>query len=302
MTRSQSRGGVTLFQLIIVLAILALLLALFLPATAQLRLMAARSQSQNNLKQLGLAMHNYYDVNGSFPAGRNKEQFSPHAFILPYIEQANLFQRLDFKKAATDEANAVVRKTRIKVFLSPMDGAMPMTESGPTNYLFSAGSLAPLADNDGMFFTESKITFNSVTDGTSNTIMTGETLRGDGGVRAMTVARQHVALKADALKGIKPDAGVADWKADKNIAADRGGSWLEGRFLQTTFTATRAFNDEKPDVDCGGIGGLSALRSPLKVVNVGMMDGSVRSLKVGLDLKVWKAACTRAGGEVTNLE
>ena len=63
------------------------------------------------------------------------------------------------------------------------------------------------------------------------------------------------------MKGIKDDTGVKDLENDKNIAADRCASWMDGRFLQGTFTGTRTINDDKPDVNCGGIGGLSALRS-----------------------------------------
>ena len=94
--------------------------------------------------------------------------------------------------------------------------------------------------------------------------------------------RQYVAFKKDALKDLKEDSGVADWKADKMIAADRCASWMDGRFLQGTFTGTRVANDEKPDVNCEGIGGLSGLRSLTETLSVGMADGSVRVDHKGL--------------------
>jgi len=298
MTHSRLRRGVTLFQLLVVIAILALLLALLLPATVQIRMAAARQQSQNNIKQLALALHNYESAYAAFPPGANKEGYSTHALILPFIEQENVFRLIDFKKPPTDKANAEIRKTRIKVFVSPLDNVMAMTETGPTNYLFCAGSMPALANNDGILFAESKMRIADITDGTSNTILAGETLRGDGGVKATTVARQHVALKADALKGIKPEAGVADWKDDKNIAADRGAAWMDGKFLQALFTATRAMNDEKPDVDCGGVGGMSGLRTAINGTNVGLCDGSVRFFSTETKFKTWQALATRNGGEV----
>jgi len=301
MTRSMRRG-VTLFQLLIVIAILALLVALFLPATVQIRIAAARAQSQNNIKQLGLSIHIYHDANQFLPPGSDKQGFSTFAQVLPFLEQDQVFKLIDFTKPPTDEANAKARNVRIRTFISPLDNVMPMNESGPTNYLFAAGSKAALKDNDGLFTTATKLRFADVTDGLSNTVMVGETLRGDGGVKASTVARQHVRLKADALNGIKPEAGVAQWKDDKDIAADRGAACLEGRMLQTLFTATRPINDDKPDVDCGGAGGLSALRTPIDVVNVGLMDGSVRSVRKTIDFKVWQAANTRAGGEPITLD
>ena len=132
---------------------------------------------------------------------------------------------------------------------------------GATNYLFNAGSKPDLEDNDGDFLSRTpRSNSPDITDGTSNTLFTGETLKGDGGTKAMDVRRQYVLLKKDALKGIKDDAGVEDFKDDKNIAGDRCASWMDGRFLQGTFTGTREFNDDRPDVSCGGEGGLSGLR------------------------------------------
>src|SRR5262249_13155012 len=164
--------------------------------------------------------------------------------------------------------------------------------------LSNAGSKYDLEKNDGLFFFDSKLKFSDVLDGTSNTLFAAETLRGDGGVRAMDVKRQHVRLKKADLKGLDADSGVKDWKADKSIAADRRTRWTDGRFLQGTFTATRKVNDAKPDVDCDGAGGLSGMRAMQPGVNVGMADGSVRFISASISFETWKAACTRAGGEV----
>jgi hypothetical protein len=73
---------------------------------------------------------------------------------------------------------------------------------------------------------------------------------------------------------------------------------MDGRFLQGTFTATRTLNDPKPDVNCGGLGGLSGLRSLSDGVSVGMCDGSVRYVNKKISLEVWQALATRNGGEV----
>src|SRR5205807_2408983 len=148
-------------------------------------------------------------------------------------EQDQLFKSIDMTKAMDDPANAAARSTIVKVFLSPLDPqARPNKDFGPTNYLFSAGSKASLKDNDGIFYQESKTKFTDIADGTSNTIMIGESLKGDGGTKATDVKRQYVKLKADALKDLKDDAGEQDFKDDKNIAGDRCASWMDGRFLQ----------------------------------------------------------------------
>src|SRR5262249_29010847 len=144
----------------------------------------------------------------------------------------------------------------------------------PTNYLFSAGTKFSLDKNNGVFFKDSALKITNITDGTSNTIMIGETLIGDGGKEAKTVQRQHVKLDVMALNTLNDDSGVKEFAGNKNIAGDRGHSWIEGKFLYGTFTGTRKINDGRPDVDCGGTGGLSALRSVHKGVNVAMCDGS----------------------------
>ncbi len=296
----RSRSGFTLFQLLVLLALLLILFALLLPALAAARRAAARAASQNNLKQIALGTINYADANNRLPPGVDKNAFSAAAHILPYIEQDNVFRKIDFTKSVDDPANAEMRRVVIKTFLNPSDPVRMVTpDYGATNYLFNAGTRASLKDNDGVFFENSALRFPaSIPDGTSNTVLAGETLKGDGGVRARDVRRQHVRLKKDALKGLKDDAGVQDFKDDKHIASDRCASWMDGRFLQGTFNGGRRINDERPDVDCGGAGGLSGLRGLQDGVNVGLCDGSVRYVTQRVSLATWRAALTRAGGEV----
>ncbi len=268
-----------------------------MPGIAKMRMAAARAQGQNNLKQIGLAAHNYYSANNAFPSGCDAQNFSAAVHLLPYLEQGNIYKLIDLKKSVDDEANANARKVVIKTFLNPMDPVMKVNDDyGPTNYLFNAGSKADLADNDGIFYRDSKITFADITDGTSNTLFTGETLKGDGGMKAVDVRRQYVLLKKGALKGIKEEAGVQDFKDDKNIAGDRCASWIDGRFLQGTFTGTLGLNDPRPDVSCGGDGGLSGLRGPAEGVNVGFADGHVRFINQSVKPTIWKLLTSRNDG------
>jgi len=297
--KTRNRRAFTLFQLLLILALLAILFALLLPAIAKARIAAARAQSQNNLRQIAIASHGYHDTNQTFPPGNDGNNFSAAAYLLPYIEQQNVYQMIDFKKPMDDKANAAARKVVIPTFLNPLDKVRSVSDDyGATNYLFCAGSKPPLADNDGVFYQDSKVKITDVLDGTSNTLLAVETLKGDGGVKAMDVRRQHVLLKKEDLKGIKEEAGVKEWEKDKNIAADRCASWMDGRFLQGTFTATRTRNDDKPDVNCGGAGGLSGIRSMQDAAVIGMCDGSVRNITRDVKLEVWKAVASRNGGEV----
>jgi hypothetical protein len=293
------RSGFTLFQLLLVLVLLLLLFALLMPLIAKAQQEAARVRKLNNLRQLALGCHNYHDTFGLLPPGNDDKNYSAAAKLLPFVEQDNLYKTIDMTKAMDDPANAAARSTLVKVFMSPLDPQeRPNKDFGPTNYVFSAGSKPSLKDNDGIFYQDSKTKFTDITDGTSNTLMIGETLKGDGGTKAKDVKRQHVKLKADALKDLKDDAGEQDFKDDKNIAGDRCASWMDGRFLQGTFTGTRQPNDARPDVDCGGAGGLSALRSLHDTVGVAMGDGSARMVKKTVSKETWKALVTRNGGEV----
>jgi type II secretory pathway pseudopilin PulG len=289
--RKPIRRGFTLFQLLVVIAILAILLGLLLPAVQKVREAAARTQSMNNLKQIALATINYADTyQGNLPAGVDDNNFSAASKFLPFIEQNNLHKLIDFKKSIDDEANAKARQAVIKTFLSPFDAvATVKPEWGPTNYLV----------NDQTIFLNSKTKYPaSITDGTSNTIMAGETLKGDGSTKATDVKRQYVLLKKEDLKGVGPDSGVKYFKDNKNIAGDRCASWMDGRFLQGLFNSRLRPNDERPDVSCGGLSGVSALRSYENYVLVSLYDGSVRTVSTKISHATWKAAMTPNAGDI----
>jgi hypothetical protein len=284
------RPGLTLFQLLVALAVLAILLGLLLPAVQKVRQAAARVQSVGNLKQIGLACHFYQDVHGKLPPGVDGNHFSAAARLLPYMEQDNLFKRIDFNKACDGKANTAIAGTLVKVFVSPRDPIQRVrADAGPTNYLF----------NHNAFFLNSKTSMiTNFPDGLSNTIFIGETLKGDGQKKGVDVGRQYVLLKKGDLKGLKDDAGVKPFKADKDIAGDRCDRWIDGRFLKGTFNGRLHPNDPRPDVSCGGVGGVSTLRSLDRIVLVGMGDGSVHSVSTAISEKTWRAAMTPAGNEV----
>ena len=203
--------GFTLIELLVVIAIIGVLVGLLLPAVQAAREAARRSQCQNNLKQLGLGLHNYHDTNRCFPMGANVRTFSWGSLValLPYVEQRAAFQSVDFKapdcclwtKQTQTAGKTEPASIRIPVYTCPSDPhAGQSLLSGPTgplpgsadcgrlypgNYLGVSGdtgigfpacfsNIAATTNGTGMMFTRSSTRLDHVKDGTSQTLFYGE--------------------------------------------------------------------------------------------------------------------------------
>lgn len=285
------RRGFSQVDLLIVLLILSVLVGVMFAAIQRAKGSAQRIHSTNNLRNLAIAMFNYENAAGKLPPGRDANGFSAFAYFVDELELLNAAQGLDLEKPLADKANTAARKFQAKLFLSPRDSLPPTGEYGVTNYFLCAGPNPGLKDNTGVFCQDKQWTIADISNnnGTSMTVMMGESLRGDPRAKPPTVQRQHVALKKDALKDLKDESGVADFKAGKELAGNRGACWLDGNFLQATFTGTRVPNDPRPDIDCEGAGGLSALRSLDGLTPLLFVDGHVSTVTKKMDIKVWKA-------------
>jgi prepilin-type processing-associated H-X9-DG protein len=169
------------------LATVGVVVALLLPAIQQARGAARRSVSINNLKQMGLALHNYHDVHRSFPQGTHpnedlkpEKRLSWQANILPYLDQAPLYQQIDFDEAWDSDANKGLMNTKLQVFQNPGTKVEKEPKHGTTHYVGIAGigknaASLPITDkNAGVFGYNRKTGLRDITDGSSNTLMVSE--------------------------------------------------------------------------------------------------------------------------------
>ena len=192
--------GFTLIELLVVIAIIAILIALLLPAVQQAREAARRTQCRNNLKQLGLALHNYHDVYNTFPPnGANAPSEGPScggrfnqswltwsgmAMLLPYLEQANIYNQINFSNQwncnADYPANYAAARARIPAITCPSDPGSSIrytADMSPTSYGFSAGTNSDWSQstvNSGFATLWKGASIRDITDGTSNTIAMSE--------------------------------------------------------------------------------------------------------------------------------
>ena len=195
----------TLIELLVVIAIIAVLIGLLLPAVQKVRESAARMQSLNNLKQIGLAVHNYESAEGRFPAANYSSTgsgvfatlYSAYTDILPYVEQDAIARRWQKNLSSSDTtdpdgdgwSNATLATQKIKIFIAPaMPEPTPDPGTGWCSYGFSAGnrnwvsgsltgtSPSQYTPYDGVIVprVDGVVTMTGISDGTSNTIMAGE--------------------------------------------------------------------------------------------------------------------------------
>lgn len=189
-SQSQRRSAFTLIELLLVVAIIAILVALLLPAVQQAREAARRTQCKNNLGQLGIAMHNYNATFSCLPPGcvnltgpiQNTEEgyhFSWAVQLLPMAEQRNLFEGIDFDSSVYAASNMSLRLTAIPMFVCPSD-ATPSWGAGNSiarsSYAACTGGAdVPVDDrNTGLFFRNSSVAWHHIRDGASNTFLAGE--------------------------------------------------------------------------------------------------------------------------------
>ena len=185
------KRGFTLIELLVVIAIIAVLVALLLPAVQQSREAARRTRCKNNLKQIGLAMHNYHSSNRAFPPSycltlpaTGGSSWSIHGRLMPFMDQSNLYNQIDLQVGWSDLP--VISGVRVPVYACSSDPKSDQLRTQPNrpslypnNYGFNFGSwfvFDPVTGRggDGITYPNSKITIAQVSDGTSQTLLASE--------------------------------------------------------------------------------------------------------------------------------
>jgi len=319
------RRGFTLVELLVVIAIIGILVALLLPAIQAAREAARRTQCVNNLKQFGIALHNYHDTHNKFTRGLypsahdSCQQASPpystcawrglsaHTMLLPYVEQESLFSQIDSNLMYYTGVNGTLNNTKIPAFLCPSDQEWTGPTDAGNNIVVSAGPTTfwriSTANQIGMFNMSRDVDFSDIMDGTANVIAASEALVGDDNGGETDLKRDLV--RAQAFPG---GAGQKNWtqaQLDTYGASCIAGKdnehshtrreWMNGIGGQTVFNTMNTPNSANPDCHpCGGCGwydsvGIWTARSLHPGgVNVLLADGATRFVNDSIDLTTWQ--------------
>jgi prepilin-type N-terminal cleavage/methylation domain-containing protein len=329
---SQSPLGFTLVELLVVIAIIGILVALLLPAIQAAREAARRMACQNNVKQIALAAHNFETAQKALPPAlvylgsgdRRNSKWSAQARLLPYLEEENFESYIDYSSdyEVAEYHNGRLAAYRVSTYLCPseerdivrLDGSTPIHY--PLNYGLNRGvwrvfdPTARLAE-EGAIQPNEGTKFRLITDGTSKTLLVAE-------VKAYTPYYRDQSLNQPS----PPAAAGEVCGLGGSFKSDSGHTeWVDGRVHQSGFTATFAPNTR---VDCAASGqsydvDWTAKREGITdsemtysavtarsyhaggVVNAAMVDGSIHAISGDVDLLVWRALATRAGGETASL-
>ncbi len=328
----RSRHAFTLVELLVVIAIIGVLVGLLLPAVQAAREAARRMSCSNNLKQIGLAIHNYESsttkvpASWSHPGNATGDGWSCQARLLPYLEQMALAEGIDYAagygvaQISTAAGTQRLASFRVPTYLCPSEvndfvrnDSSNVPEHYPLNYGYNAGPFfvfnpASGAVGEGVFAANRYLGFNSCTDGLSQTMAFAE-------VKAYTPYFRDVA--AGNSQSI-PTSAAEICALGGSFKVNTGHTeWVDGRVHQTGVTSTFGPNFEVVcdqggtlyDVDWTNMregrsttdttyAAITARSFHNGGVNVVLMDGSVQFKADTIDLSLWRALSTRAGGEV----
>ncbi len=320
---SSRRRGFTLIELLVVIAIIAVLISILLPAVQSAREAARRAQCKNNLKQIGLALHNYLEtfavlppsfcVDG--PMGTGGGEWSIQARILPFIDQNNTFKAINFNG---NYDASIVTTVRVPLYICPSEPnsdtrVTSAADFAPINYGFNGGTWqvydpASAQGGDGVFFPNSRLTTSDILDGLSNTM-------------AFAEVKTYTPYVRDGSDGpAAPPTSVSTLNAGEFKVNSGHTEWPDGRIHQTGFTTTFTPNATTAVAGTTGDAPLSAVNGDYTscredkpcdsfvraavtarshhtgIVQAMLMDGAVRVVNDNVALDTWRNLGARNDG------
>lgn len=314
----------TLVELLVVIAIIGILVGLLLPAVQAAREAARRMSCGNNLKQIALSMHNYESAFRMLPgvnSASTQSGFSPLAKILPFVEQDNLQNLVDFSIPLTlgsgggqsiNPPQQPAARTVVGLFLCPSDGGLTEYESSgfwaPTNYMVNAGTGEVTAagvrqynlafPNDGLFWYTKQTRLAEILDGTSNTLLLAEAIRGNNRSASEPPTGLDRKLMMISMGGNQPALTDAFCQSKTSFSGRRGSAWIWGNGMNSVFNTHYTPTQEMFDCVVNGMGFLKSASFHPGGVQVAMCDGSVRWISSSIEHQKWQSLSTRAGREV----